>query len=123
MRDIHLLELAGQIGVNLKKDIHLLLPIEEFVRQRERQKDPWSFRIKADGGKYWINHKEMIASFRYPHVKELLEAVENHRKFYKIDGLSVNLKDYNPLQVLTELSNHPEVIKACKTKAVGVDIF
>jgi hypothetical protein len=123
MRDAHLLELASQLSIDLKKDIHLLLPIEEFVRQKEKQKDPWSFRVKADGGKYWINHKEMIATFRYPHIKELLEAVENHRKLYKIDGFSVALKDYNPIQILIELSSKPEVITACKSKAINVNLF
>lgn len=120
MRDVHLLELAKQLGIDLNKDIHLLLPIEEFVRHKERQKDPWSFRIKSDGGRYWINHKEMIASFTYPHIKELANSIDNHRKQYKLDSFSVSMKDYNPLQVLMELSNNPEIIQGCKKKAIEV---
>lgn len=120
MRDVHFLELAIQAGLDLKKDIHLLFVIEEFVRQKEKHHDPWSFRIKSDGGKYWVNHKEMIASFNYPYINELLVAIDNHRKNFKIDGLDVSLKEFNPLHVLMELSSNPEVFKACRAKCVRV---
>ena len=120
MRDVHFLELAKQAGVDLKTDVHLLFAIEEFVRQKEKHKDPWSFRVKADGGKYWVNHKEMIASFSYPYLAELTAAIDHHKKFFKIDGLSVILKEVNPLQVLTELSGQPEVLKAGRSQSMRV---
>lgn len=120
MRDIHLLELANQAGIDIQKDIHLLFAIEEFVRQKEKHRDPWGFRIKADGGKYWVNHKEMIASFTYPYMNELLLAIENHKKVFKMDALSVCLKDFNPLFVLTELSSQPEILKNSRIKSIKV---
>ena len=49
MRDVHILELARAIDVDLTKDIHLLYPIEGFVRQKEIEKDPWQYRVKSDG--------------------------------------------------------------------------
>ena len=97
------------------------LPDRGVCGQKEKEKDPWNFRIKADGGKYWINQKEMIASFNYPYLKELIKAIDNHRASFKMEGTSVALKELNPLQVLTELSSQPEVVKSCRANSLRVE--
>lgn len=120
MRDVHFLEIAKQARIDLKTEANLLFVIEGFVRLKERQKDPWEFRIKADGSKYWVNHKEMIAAFTYPYLNDLLKAIESHRKKYSVEKMTVPFKELNALHVLTEISSQPEVYKAARARSISV---
>ena len=121
MRDVHLLELAKQIGLDLKQDIHLIFAIEDFVRLQEKRKDKWQFRIKEDGNKYWINHQEMNVAFQYPHIEDLVMAVKEYKRQYRQDEMDKNLKDYLPLQIASISPVMYETINDCKKSTFRVE--
>lgn len=120
MRDIHLLELAKQLRLDFKSHIHLLFPIEGFVRQKEKEKDPWQFRIKEDGTRYWINHEEMVVNFKYPHLEELHGQVEQHNTEFTLGSVAQHLKDFSPFQLLASSPVFMSKIVDCKKATIGV---
>lgn len=118
MRDIHLIELAKQLKLDLKTQIHLLYSIEEFVRDREGEKDPWQFRIKEDGTRYWINHIEMIVNFTYPHLESLGQKIRRQAESYDLKAIEPHLKDFSPLQLLAGSPIFLDKIQDCKKSTI-----
>lgn len=80
-----MLELLKQLGYSLERDIHLLMPIEDFVHKKEiefqtsdgDQKNKWEFIIKPDKSKVWLNKFSRMESKKYPYLEELKEEIWN----------------------------------------------
>lgn len=118
MRDIHLIELAKQLRLDLKTQIHLLYSIEEFVRDRESEKDPWQFRVKEDGTRYWINHVEMVVNFSYPHLETLALKIRQQAEAFDLKSIEPHLKDFSPLQLLAGSPVFLDKIQDCKKSTI-----
>lgn len=60
LNDVHIMEVANQAGVNLQKEMHLLVFVIEFMRTKDKmdQEKLWIFRKNLSGFmKYWILFK------------------------------------------------------------------
>ena len=102
IRDIHMIQLMKQLGLNPHKDIHLLMVIEDFVKEKEKESD-WVFRIKPNGTNYWTNLKEQKASFDYPHLEELRETVDKFKLENPTPDMKAFLKKETVLSYITPL--------------------
>lgn len=122
MRDVHLLELARALGIDLKKEIHLLMTIEEFIREKEERKNPWMFRVKPGGVKYWINHDDMVASYVYPHLKELEEKIVQFRKLISQAQIKGCLKSVDHLQLVMKEGYTARHLQKCRKQVYEVMI-
>ena len=94
-----MIELMKQLKIDVRKDIHLLYPIEEFIKEHEAT-TPWQFRIKPDGSRVWVNKKDRQCAFEYPHINELKKKVEEFRKEYEIPVRKKNLKSDQVLDIV-----------------------
>lgn len=120
MRDVHLVELFKQAGLDMQKDIHLFLPIEEFVRNKEQSRDPWQFRVKPDGSKYWIHSLETVTKFEYPYLEELSTHIREYGEKFSPNALPKFVKDYNPLEVVLASPALLDKARRCKEATVRV---
>lgn len=120
MRDVHLLELAKALGVDLSRELHLLMTVEEFIRTKEEARDPWMFRVKPGGAKYWINHHDMVASYVYPHLKELEEKITQFRKMVGQEQFMGLLKPVDHLQLVMREGYTPANVQQCRTSVYRV---
>lgn len=48
IRDVHLIKIFKQLGLQIGQDAHLFMVIEEFVREVDRGEKEWVFRVQAD---------------------------------------------------------------------------
>lgn len=111
-----MLELISQLKIDLKKNIHLLFPIEEFIKEKEEIGE-WAFRIKPDGTKYWINHHDMIVTFEYPYLAGLKARINHFREQLREDKKKCILKEMDILYFLIKDKEAGEgVIDACKKR-------
>ena len=97
-----MLELLNQLGYSPMEDIHLLMPIEEFVHKKEQEfqksevkdKNRWEFIIKPDKSKVWINKFSRVESIRYPYIEELKKEIGKFKKMVhpKLNNMSKQIK-------------------------------
>lgn len=68
-----------QLDIDRDKDFHLLMVIEDFIRNQHKS-SKWIFRTKPDGVNYWINSEIEEVSFEYPLLQELREKIDEFNK-------------------------------------------
>jgi len=126
MRDLHLIELIKQVDIDPVEEIHLMIVVEEFIKDKEQQGTEWVFRVNPSGKNYWIDHKKAVASLVYPFIEELKQKIEEFKN--EIDQVLVGNTSLIKNQKVFEnfFSDNfvaKEIIKEAKTQVLKVSII
>ena len=118
--DSHMVELMRQLKLNIKSDIHLLFPIEEFVRDKEKL-GKWTYRIKPNGQSYWINEEEMAVSFEYPYLAGLRAKIKLFKDALKKESKTAFLKHNSVVdKMIIDRTKGATVLNTCRMKTYYV---
>lgn len=117
---MHFLEIMKQLDIDPKRDLYLLYPIQEFVRDKEND-NPWEFRIKPDGKKCWLNKKQMSVSFKYPYLNALKLKIAEYQKEFNLEATIGTQKRINILDfMLVDRSTGHAKLKENKQKVYRI---
>lgn len=117
------MEIMKQLEIDPKRDIYLLFPIQEFVRDKEND-NPWEFRIKPDGKKCWINKIQMSVNFTYPYLNALKLKIIDYKKEFNLDATIGTQKKINIIDfILQDRVIGLAKLKEQKQKVYRVNIF
>lgn len=112
-----------QLNLSLESEIHLLYPIEEFVREKEKD-TMWVFKVRPNGDKLWMNNYDKIISYQYPYIQELERKIDDYREKFNIETLKGNVKKDGIIeQILIDPRKGMHMLEKCKRKVLRVKFY
>jgi len=111
--DDYILEIARQIGLDPKKDLHLFNIIHEFLMVKVKTQNDWTHKRLSNRQIYWINHSQKKAMNIYPYLSELKPIIESFRK-----EIGLEYGKYIIEHQEKENENYEDIIRFFKLKKI-----